>query len=147
KKVVRREDREYSQGLRLSVQLAFLALNLWIGIQFYLWVRWAESGGQATRVSRPAGVEGYLPIQSLMQLKYALITRELPRIHSAGLFLFLAFLAISLLARKAFCGWLCPVGTASEYWWKLGRYVFRRNFKLPRALDLPLRGLKYLLLS
>ena len=42
----------------LRVQIVFAALNVWIGVQFYLWVRWAESGGRAFEVSRPAGVEG-----------------------------------------------------------------------------------------
>ena len=41
KRLVRRDDREYSQPLRQGVQLFLVALNLWIGIQFYLWVRWA----------------------------------------------------------------------------------------------------------
>ena len=147
KKLVRRDDREYSQPLRLSVQLAFLVLNLWIGTQFYLWVRWAERAGQTRMVGRPAGVEGWLPIQGLMQFKYVLATGQLPRVHPAGFFLFLSFALISLLFRKSFCGWLCPVGTVSEYLWKLGRYTFRRSFQLPRALDLPLRALKYLLLT
>jgi polyferredoxin len=147
KKLVRRNDREYSQPLRLSVQFAFLALNLWIGTQFYLWVSWAESAGQARMVGRPAGVEGWLPIQGLMQFKYAIATGQLPRLHPAGFFLLLAFAMISFLFRKSFCGWLCPVGTVSEYLWKLGRYTFDRNFQLPRALDLPLRALKYLLLA
>ncbi len=47
KKLVRRDDHEYSQALRLGVQVLFVALNLWIGIQFYLWVRWAESEARA----------------------------------------------------------------------------------------------------
>ncbi len=147
KKLARRDDREYSQPLRLSVQVAFLALNIWIGTQFYYWVRWAESAGRGRMTERPAGVEGWLPIEGLMQVKYVLVTGWLPRLHPAGFFLFVAFVVISLLFRKSFCGWLCPVGTASEYLWKLGRYTFRRNFHLPRALDLPLRALKYLLLA
>jgi polyferredoxin len=68
-------------------------------------------------------------------------------VHPAGLFLFVAFLVMSLLLRKSFCSWLCPVGTFSEYLWKLGRYTFRRNFTLPRLADAPLRGIKYLLLG
>jgi hypothetical protein len=74
KKLIRRDDREHSQPLRFAVQILFVILNLWIGVQFYLWVRWAESGGQAFEVSRPAGVEGWLPIEGLMQLKYFLVT-------------------------------------------------------------------------
>jgi polyferredoxin len=147
KKLVRREDGDYSQALRLAFQLAFLALNVWIGAQFYLWVRWAESGGQGLAISRPAGVEGWLPIEGLMQLKYVLSSGRLPSIHVAGFFLFSAFLLLSWLLRKSFCSWLCPVGTLSEYLWKLGHFIFRRNFGLPRWLDLPLRSLKYVLLA
>lgn len=147
KKLVRRDDRDSSQRLRSGIQLVFVALNLWIGVQFYLWVRWAESGGHTLEVSRPAGVEGWLPIEGLMQTKCFLTSGELPRIHAAGFFLFIAFLLMSFLARKAFCSWLCPVGTISEYLWKLGRFTLRRNFHLPRWADLPLRSLKYLLLG
>lgn len=144
---VRRVARDYSQKLRLTIQAAFLALNLGIGVQFYFWVLWAESGARTSAVSRPAGVEGWLPIEGLMQLKYVLATRTLPPLHAAGFFLFLAFLVISVLFRKAFCSWLCPVGTFSEYLWKLGRYTFGRNFQLPRWLDIPLRSLKYAILG
>jgi polyferredoxin len=147
KKLLRRRDRDYSQKLRSSVQFAFLVLNLWIGIQFYFWVRWAESAGQTRFVERPAGVEGWLPIEGLMQLKYLLVAHRWPEIHPAGLSLFLAFLLITFLLRKSFCSWLCPVGTWSEYLWKLGRYSFRRNLRLPRWLDGALRATKYLLLG
>lgn len=147
KKLVRRVDREYSQPLRLGAQLFLVALNAWIGVQFYLWVRWAESGGRTLEVSRPAGVEGWLPIEGLMQLKYFLLTRQLPNMHAAGFFLFVSFLAMSVLFRKSFCSWLCPVGTVSEYLWKLGRATFRRNFQLPGWADIALRSLKYIVLS
>lgn len=147
KKLVRRETKDVSQQLRLATQAVFLALNVWIGLQFYLWVRWAESGGQRVAVSRPAGVEGWLPIEGMMQFKYVLATGELPRLHPAAFFLFTAFALISLLFRKAFCGWICPVGTISEYLWKLGRGLFGKNLRVPRWIDLPLRSLKYLLLS
>jgi polyferredoxin len=147
KKLIRRIARDYSQRLRLGFQLAFLALNVWIGVQFYHWVCWVETAGASPEVARPAGVEGWLPIAGLMQFKYVLLTREIPRIHPAGFFLFTAFLLMSWLLRKSFCGWLCPVGTLSEYLWKLGRSTFNRNFALPRWLDLALRSVKYLLLS
>jgi len=147
KKLIRRTERDYSQQLRLGFQLAFVALNVWIGVQFYQWVRWAETAGATREVARPAGVEGWLPIAGLMESKYVLLTGTLPRVHPAAFFLFTAFLLMSWLLRKSFCSWLCPVGTLSEYLWKLGRSTFRRNFALPRWLDLPLRSLKYLLLG
>ena len=146
-KLVRRHDKDYSQRLRFAVQAMFFTLNTWIGFQFYLWVRWAETGGQTPALSRPAGVEGWLPIEGMMQFKYVLLSEHLPRLHPAAFFLFVAFALSSLLFRKSFCGWLCPVGTISEYLWKAGRRVFGRSFRLPRWLDLPLRSLKYVLLS
>lgn len=129
---------------RQIVQAAFLLLNLWIGVQFYLWVRHLEAATLA--VSRPPGVEGWLPIAALMNLKYWTLTGVVPEIHPAGMFLLVAFLAISLLFRKAFCSWLCPIGTISEWLWQGGRELFGRNLALPRWADIPLRGLKYLLL-
>ncbi len=147
KKLVHRAPRDYSQRLRRTVQLLFLALNVWLGIQFYLFVRFYESGGKTVWAERPPGVEGWLPIAALMNLKVLVLTGQVPSLHPAGMFLLLAFLVISLLFRKAFCGWLCPVGTASEMLWRLGRQLFRRNFRLPRWADLPLRALKYILLG
>jgi polyferredoxin len=147
KKLVRRVSPDRSQLVRRLVQFAFLALNLWIGFRFYAWVRFFETGGVTKYVERPAGVDGWLPIAALMNLKLTLLTGRVPRVHPAGMFLLLAFVGVSLLLHKAFCSWLCPVGTLSEYLWKLGQKLLRRNFQLPRWVDIPLRGLKYLLLA
>jgi polyferredoxin len=147
KKLLKRAPRDRSQALRHAVQLAFLALNVWIGVEFYLWVRYYETGGAGVYVPRPAGVEGWLPIASLMNLKYWFVTGEVPRMHPAGMFLLLAFVGISFLLRKSFCSWLCPVGTFSEWLWRAGRSIFRRNFRLPKWADVGLRGLKYALLG
>jgi polyferredoxin len=147
KKLIRRTDVERSQRTRRIVQFAFIALNIYLGIQFYAWVRFFETSGASRYAARPAGVEGWLPIAALMNLKYLLLTGTVPAVHPAGMFLLIAFLGMSFLFRKSFCSWLCPVGTLSEYLWKLGRRTFRRNFSLPRWLDIPLRGLKYVLLG
>ncbi|MGO9009941.1 MAG: 4Fe-4S binding protein [Bryobacteraceae bacterium] len=147
KKLVKRAAKDCSQALRRGFQLAFLALNVWIGIEFYLFVRYYETGGRSVYASRPPGVEGWLPIASLMNLKVLLLSGSVPALHPAGMFLLIAFLAASWVFRKSFCGWLCPVGTVSEYLWRLGRQVFRRNFRLPHAVDIALRSLKYILLG
>jgi polyferredoxin len=143
---VRRTGADHTQRIRKALQAGFLLLNLWIGIQFYWFVRYYE-GATSIQVSRPAGVEGWLPIAGMMNTKYWLLTGEIPVVHPAAMFLFMTFLGISLLLRKAFCGWLCPVGAVSEYLWKLGRETFRRNFTFPKWLDIPLRSLKYILLG
>ena len=147
KKLLQRALPDRSQALRRAFQIAFLLLNLWICGQFYLFVRYYERGGAGIHATRPPGVEGWLPIASLMNLKVLLVSGEMPALHPAGMFLLIAFLATSWIFRKSFCGWLCPVGTISEYLWRLGRQTFGRNFRLPRKLDIGLRSLKYLLLA
>jgi hypothetical protein len=66
-KLIRPADRDYSQGLRWGYQFAFLLMNVWLGGQFYLWVRQYETAGQTAYVARPAGVEGWLPIAGMME--------------------------------------------------------------------------------
>jgi polyferredoxin len=114
---------------------------------FYLWARQFETGVSHPLISRPPGVEGWLPIAGMMSLKFWLVTRHVPAIHPATLVLLLTFLAIAFFFRKAFCSWLCPVGTFSEYLWRAGRKIFKRNFRIWKWLDVSLRGLKYLLLG
>jgi polyferredoxin len=146
KKLIRRVGVDRSQWYRRSFQGAFLLLNLWLGARFYFWVRQFEDGIVDANLRRPAGVEGWLPIAGLMNLKYWVLSGQIPRVHPAGMFLLITFLAMAFLFRKAFCSWLCPIGTFSEYLWRAGK-IFKRNFYLPRWLDLPLRGLKYFLLG
>lgn len=112
-----------------------------------MWVRYYETGGASLKVSRPPGVEGWLPIASLMNLKTFLLTGYVPEVHPAGMFLLAAFLSMSMLLRKSFCSWLCPVGTISEYLWKLGEQTFGRTLGPPRWLDIAARSLKYVLLG
>ena len=133
--LVRRFSPDHSQRIRHTIQWAFVALNGWIGVQFYLWVRYFERGGQGLYVPRPAGVEGWLPIAGLMNLKYLFMTGHVPIIHPAAMYLFLGFHLMSTLLKKAFCSWLCPVGTLSENLWKLGRRLFKENLHLPKWLQ------------
>jgi polyferredoxin len=147
KLLIRRNLPSISRRLRPAFQTAFLLLNVWLGIEFYLFVRQFETPGATYTIARPPGVEGWLPIAGLMNLKSFLLTHTLPELHPATMFLLVAFLSMSLLLRKAFCSWICPVGTLEEWLWKAGRSTFRRNWRLPRAIDLPLRSLKYILLA
>jgi len=147
KKLVRRTDRDYSQSVRRTFQFVFLVWNVYLGALFYSWVRHLETGSGTQNPVRPPGVEGWLPIAGMMNFKYWLLTGHVSAIHPAAMFLLIAFVAISFLFRKAFCSWLCPIGTISEVLARLGQKVFRRNFHLHRWIDIPLRGLKYLLLG
>lgn len=134
--------------LRAAVQGAYLAFLLGVGWQFADFVAAVEQGGPVP-VARPPAVEAFLPISALVGLKRLVLTGRWDAVHPAGLAVLLAALATSLLARKAFCSWVCPVGAISRALEWLGRRtLWRRRWPaVPRALDLPLSGLKYLLLG
>ena len=139
--------RQDSQALRHAIQAAFVLLCLWIGVEFWLFVRWGLSGGTETYVPRPPGAEGFLPISALMSLWHWFLSGTLNSLHPASVFILVAILAIGILLKKGFCSWLCPVGTLSEALWRLGRRLFGRNPALPRWVDIPFRGLKYFFLA
>jgi len=126
------------------IQYGFLVLTLWIGYRFALFVGQLEQGGDPL-VARPPGVESFLPISSLISLKYWLVTGVFSRVHPAGLILFLVIMATGLFLKKGFCSWVCPFGLLSEYLAKIHVLLFRKKRDLPRWLDYPLRSVKYLL--
>jgi len=137
----------YVQPLRILVQFCFLAFMLWLGLSFYLFIRYVSSGGVYAPVPRPDGVEGFLPISGLLGLAGWLKGLGINPIHPAAVVIFLTILCVSLLLRRSFCSWICPVATISECSWKTGLKGMRRNLRLPRWLDVALRGLKYLLMA
>ena len=134
------------QLYRKIVQYLFLATVVLIGIQFTIFVSQLENGIRPS-VSRPAGIEAFLPISSLISLKYWLVSGVFNRVHPSGLIILLMALATAVLLKRGFCSWVCPFGLLAEYLNRLHHLIFRKNVKLPVWLDYPLRGLKYLLLA
>jgi len=135
-----------SQFLRSTIQLSFMLLCVWIGIEFFLFMRWGQAGGTLPYYQRPPGVEGFLPISALMSLMYWIETGVMNTIHPSGLFILLTIIVLALLLKKSFCGWLCPVGTLSESLWMFGQRLMKNNLRVSKWFDSPLRSLKYLLL-
>lgn len=143
----------YGHKLRKLIQYGFLISIFWIGIQFYLWYRYYLSGGASPYFSRPPGVEGFLPLSGLINLKYWMLTGVISDIHPSSLFILLAAFVTSLIFKKSFCAFICPVGLISEWLWKLSRKVFGKKasapwgWRVPKWIDYPLRSLKYILLG
>jgi polyferredoxin len=135
-----------TQFFRRIVQYVFLGITLLIGIKFTIFVNHLESG-LPPNVSRPPGIEAFLPISSLISLKYWLVTGVFNRIHPSGLIILIIILSTALLLKRGFCSWVCPFGLLTEYLNKVHQWVFRKRIKITRWLDYPLRSLKYLLLA
>jgi len=145
--LVRRTSPDRSQQMWRAAQFAFLGFNVWIGIQFTLWLRFYESQCRSVYFERSAGVDGWLPIAGLMNLRCFLVTGPIPEIHLSEIVPFFVFLLASLLVRKSSSAWLCPIGTLSQYLWKLRRKLIGRSISLPKWLDMPLRSVKCQLLA
>lgn len=139
------------QKYRFAIQSLFALICVWIGIEFYLFVKYLETNGVAGSIYRPPGVEGFLPISALMSVYNFFLTGEIHPAHPAGVFILLAILAVSFIFGKSFCSWICPIGFISEligdFGEKIYKKLFKRRIKLPKFLDYPLRSLKYLLLG
>jgi polyferredoxin len=137
---------KFISGFRNQLQLVVFLITLAMGLQFYLYVTQILGNGPVT-VHRPTGVEGFLPIGALMGWKYFLATGIWESVHPASM-VFLGFAVfISFIFRRSFCSWFCPVGTLSEWSWKLGERKMGKNYQLPVWVDVPLRGVKYALLG
>lgn len=137
----------YVQPLRILIQFCFLGFMLWLGVRFYQFVLYFRSNGTTSFVPRPDGIEGFLPISGLLGTASWLKGSGINAIHPAAVVIFLTVLVLALLLRRSFCSWICPVAAVSECSWKAGFKLMRRNPRLPRWLDVPLRGIKYLLMA
>ena len=131
--------------LRLVSQALFSSFCLLVGLQFYQFYLWA-TGAAEHFTQRPPAVEAFLPIGALVSLKRLLLSGEYDTIHPAGLTIFLAALFLGLFLRKGFCGWICPIGFASNLAEKIGTKI-HTLLHVPFWIDLPLLSLKYLLLG
>lgn len=114
-------ERYRIQRIRAVVQVAIALFNVYIGWRFYLFVKYLETRGVTPFVPRPPSIEAYLPISALLSFKYFITTGVFDRIHPAGLSLFIIILLTSWFFKRGFCSWICPIGTLSEWDWKLGK--------------------------
>lgn len=126
--------------LRLLFQLAVVAAAAVAGVRFAL--------GRSL-----VSVETYCPFGGL-ETAYSFFTRRQFSCAAGetNLALFIALLVLTIVARKAFCGWVCPVGTVLEWEARLARRLFaRRDFgglwRLPARVDRALKvGLRSIVL-
>jgi len=106
---------------------------------------WAM-GRSAEYVAKPGAVEGFLPISALLGLRQLLATGEWDMVHPAGLTIFIALVVMAFLFRKAFCGYICPVGFLSNLLERAGRKM--KLALVPHMyVDYPLTAIKYVLLG
>ncbi len=145
-KILPKQPIQKKPAIRKWIQWTFLIATLALGVQFAAYV-YQLSGNSAVTVERPPGVEGFLPIGALLGWRFFAATGTWDPIHPAAMIFFGFALVSSFLLRKSFCGWICPVGTISEWLQTLTGTKKRYRLKIPKWIDIPLRSVKYLLLG
>ncbi len=131
---------------RRGAQLVMAAVVMLIGVQFGMWVR-PQLVGLWPSVSRPAGAEGFLPIDAMLAFRHWLGTGAIDAIHPAALAIFVGICLMSTIVARSFCSNLCPVGLVSELLGRLGLRSVGRTVTPPNWIDIPLRGLRFVLLG
>jgi polyferredoxin len=125
------------------VKVAFLLFFVVAVVQLLMFERWARDEGPF--VPRPEAVAGLLPIGHFTSFFAWLRGGGWDELLPAGLVIIMMALLISLLFKRAFCGWICPVGTVWEACASAGRRLMGTNIRVPRWLDLAGRSFRYLL--
>jgi len=129
---------------RMVVKWAFLAFFLFAVAQLLMFVQWAQGGGMY--VPRPEAVAGLLPVGHFTSFFAWVKGGGWDTFLPAGLVIIIGAIATSLLFKRGFCGWICPLGTVWESAALLGRKILGgRNVRLPRWLDIAGRALRYVI--
>lgn len=137
----------YMQPLRIFIQWIFIGFMVWLAVSFYTFVQIVSHPTGGGLAVRPDGIDGFLPISGLLGTVSWVKNGEINSIHPAAVVVFLTIILLSLLLRRSFCSWICPVAALSECAWKAGFKTIRRNLRLPAKLDVVLRALKYILMG
>jgi polyferredoxin len=136
------------------VRGGFLLFFVYLCARLWLFALWALDRS-AMHVTRPDAVAGIIPVGAYTSFFAWVKSGVFDAVVPAGVVIVIGALVLSLLFKRGFCGWICPVGTVFEGSGAFGRFVRRRipgapkwlgrHLPAPRAVDLGLRGLRYAL--
>jgi polyferredoxin len=137
---------------RPLVRGAFLLFFLYLCVRLWLFALWA-SGRSAAHLTRPEAVAGLIPVGAYTSMFAWLKTGIFDTVVPAGVVIVLGAILLSVLLKRGFCGWICPVGSVFEGAAACGRAVrgllpsapkwLGGRLPVPKAVDRGLRGLRY----
>ncbi|WP_090363468.1 4Fe-4S binding protein [Ferrimonas sediminum] len=134
------------QRLRVLCQHTLALSMLVVAAQYGIHL-WFLGQGLTPPLPRPDVVDAFLPIAGGLGLRGAIETGHLDHHHPAAMVMLTVVLLGGLLFKRAFCGWVCPLGLAGEYLHRLGDRLLPARRNVPPRLDGPLRMIKYVLAS
>ncbi|WP_375753540.1 4Fe-4S binding protein [Vibrio sp. HN007] len=142
--LARGEVRE--NNLRDWVQHLMALSILLVGIQYVVYYSFL-SNGVVSGLSRPDVLDAFLPIAAGLEIRAILTLNLWDDNHPAAAVMMVSVLLSGLVCKRAFCGWICPIGYAGTYLYNFRKRFIKGEGVPPSWLDWPLRMLKYLLLA
>jgi len=123
-------------------RLIILAALL-IYISFEAYMHQVKGGGP----DGAASIHALCPYGGLESL-YTIFTADtfIDKLYSGTFVLFAVTIILAVIFRRAFCGWLCPLGGIQEFIGRLGRKMLGKQLVMPVKADKYLRYLKYVVL-
>jgi len=135
--------RDFMTG-RWFIKTAFFLYFVFACVQLMRFAAWTR--GTGPYVGRPEVVGGLLPVGHFTSFFALVRGGGWDPLLPAGLVIIIGALAVSLLFKRGFCGFICPVGTVWEGFSALGRKLLKgKQIRLPRWLDIAGRAFRYLL--
>ncbi|UGA57330.1 4Fe-4S binding protein [Vibrio sp. VB16] len=141
--LARGETRENT--LRDWIQHLMSLSMLLVGIQYVVYYA-LLGNGVTVGLTRPDVVDAFLPIAGGLELKAIIMLGLWDQNHPAAAVMLFTVLLSGVLCKRAFCGWICPLGHAGTYLYQLRTRFIKGKFLPPSWVDWPLRMVKYLLL-
>ena len=139
-------------SIRLGMQYIFLAVTFLIGLRHIL-------PGES---SRGGAFDAFCPFGGVETLwAYVTTGQTLKTTNLLSIAMLISVLGLSLLVGRAFCGWMCPIGTLQDMLTRWTRRLSggkknprpgikskaRYPIQVPQNIDRWLRYLKYLVLA
>lgn len=110
-------------GVRMAFRCVVLALFLFDCVRLLMLYAWAN-GAIDVNLGRPQLSAGLSPLSGLFDLRTWALTGEIDPVLPASMVIVIVGLVVSLGMRRAFCSWMCPVGTILDALDFIGRKLF-----------------------
>ena len=124
----------------------FLALSLlFTAIQYTLYLVLLKNN-ISTSLLRPNIVDAFLPLAGSIEIRGIIEHGYWDNEHPAAVMMLSVVLLTGLLCKRAFCGWICPIGTVCEKIHAIRLKIIPKAYLPPKWLDWILRTIKYVLL-
>ena len=117
---------------------------------FFGFILWSTLGKTLFVGGRPLEIHSICPFGAIETLPTFIASSGASFIRETGIGNFTIFISLILsifVFGGAFCGWVCPVGAVSEWFFRFRLLFFKKTITVPDKLHKVLRWLRYVVLA